>query len=185
MAVLSGTSGFFSGAGFGFAAMLLVIGGAYTASLALANGCTGGSSSSSTASGVAGGGGGCCTAGTSSGTGAAGAGAGAGVGLLAGVRVSVGGLGSRAFWAQVRTPGAISWAHKANSSFSRDRIHSSEESWRTPTVGLGDTSSKNALVVEVETRFCQCHSSRCSLKVFPAMEPGIKLPPGNAIHPSS
>ena len=36
-----------------------------------------------------------------------------------------------------------------------------------PTVGLGDTSSKSALAVEVATGFCQYHSSRRSLKVFP------------------
>ena len=54
-----------------------------------------------------------------------------------------------------------------------------------PTVELGNTSSKSVLAVEVETGFCQCHSSRCSLKVFPAMEPGMKRPPGNVIRPSS
>ena len=53
------------------------------------------------------------------------------------------------------------------------------------TVGLGDMSSKSALAVEVETGFCQYHSSRCSIKVFLAMEPGIKHPPGNAIWPLS
>ena len=91
--VLSGTSGFFSGVGFGFAATLLVVGGAYTASLALANGCTGGSSSSLTSSGAAGRGGGSQADGTGGGIGVAGAGAGAGVGLLAGVGASVGGSG--------------------------------------------------------------------------------------------
>ena len=165
--------------------MLLVVGGAYTASLALANGCTGGSSLLVTSSSVADGGGGSRADGTGGGISATGAGAGAGVGLLAGVEASMGGSGSRAFWAQVQTPGAGSWAHKVNSSFSRDRMHSSEESWRTLTVRLGDTSSKSTLAVEVETRFCRCHSSRCSLKVFPVMEPGIKCPPGNAIQPSS
>ena len=94
-------SGFFGGAGFGFAAMLLVVSGAYTASLALENGCTGGSSSLSTSSSAAGGGGGSQAAGTGSGIGVTGAGAGVGIGLLAGVGASVGGLGSRAFWAQV------------------------------------------------------------------------------------
>ena len=161
-----------------------MVSGAYTASLALANGCTGSLSSSVTSSGVADGGGGSQADGTSSGIGVTGAGAGAGVGLLAGVRASVGGSGSQAFWARVRTPGASSWACRANSSFSSDRIHSSEESWRMLTVGLGDTSSKSALVVEVETGFCQCHLSRSSLKVFLAMEPGIKCPPGNVIWPS-
>ena len=58
-AVLSGTSGFFGGDVFGFTLTLLVVGGAYAESLALANGCTGGSSPSSTSSGVVGGGGGC------------------------------------------------------------------------------------------------------------------------------
>ena len=154
-------------------------------SLALANGCTGGSSLLSTSSGAAGRGGGSQADGTGGGIGVTGAGAGVGVGLLAGVRGSVGGLGSRAFCARVRTPGASSQARRANSSFSRDRIRSSEESWRTPTVGLGDTSSKSTLAVEVETGFCQCHSSRHSLKVFPAMEPGMKRPPGNTIQPSS
>ena len=110
-----------------------------------------------------------------------GVGAGVGIGLLAGVRASVGGSGSRAFWAQVQTPGASSQACRVNSSFSRDRIHSSEESWRMLTVRLGDMSSKSALAVEVETGFCQCHSSRHSLKVFLVMEPGIKRPPGNVI----
>ena len=144
MAVLSGTSGFFGGAGFSYTVTLLVVGGAYTASLALVNGCTRGSSSSSTSSSAAGGGGGHRAAGTGSGAGAR-----AGVGLLAGVGVSVGGLGSRALWAWVQTPGAGSWARKVNSSFSRDRIHSSEESWRTPTVRLGDMSSKSTSAVVV------------------------------------
>ena len=94
MVVLSGTSGFFGGAGFGFTVTLLVVSGAYAASLALANGCTGGSLSSLTSSGMAGRGGGSQAAGTGGGTGATGAGAGAGVGLLGGVRASVGGLGS-------------------------------------------------------------------------------------------
>ena len=93
MAVLSGMSGFFGGAGFGFAATLLVAGRAYAASLALANGCTGGLSSLLTSSGMAGRSGGSRAAGTSSGTGATGAGAGAGIGLLSGVGASVGGLG--------------------------------------------------------------------------------------------
>ena len=73
---------------------LLVVGGAYTASLAMVNGCTGGSSLTLTSSGMAGGGGGSQAAGTGGGAGATGAGAGAGVGLLAGVRASVGGSGS-------------------------------------------------------------------------------------------
>ena len=93
MAVLSGTSGFFGGAGFGFAATLLVVGGAYAVSLALANGCTRGSWLL-TSSSVVGGGGGRQGAGTSGGIGVAGVGAGAGIGLLAGVRASVGGSGS-------------------------------------------------------------------------------------------
>ena len=164
---------------------MLVVGGAYTASLALPNGCTRGSSLLLTSSSAADGGGGSRADGTSSGIGATGAGAGGGIGLLAGVGASMGGSGLRAFWALVRTPGASSRAHRVNSSFLRDRICSSEESWRTPTVGLGDTSSKSTLVVEVETGFCWCHSSRRSLKVFPVMEPGIKRLPGNAIRPSS
>ena len=94
-------SGFFGGAGFGFAVTLLVVGGAYTASLALANGCTGGSLLSLTSSGAAGGGGGSQADGTGSGIGATGAGAGAGIGLLAGVGASVGGSGSQAFCARV------------------------------------------------------------------------------------
>ena len=110
---------------------------------------------------------------------------GVGVGLLAGVGASVGGSVSRALWALVRTPGASSRARRANSSFSSDRICSSEDSWRMPTVGLGDTSSKSMLAVEVETGFCQCHSSSRSLKVFLVMEPGIKCPPGNTIWPLS
>ena len=150
--------------------MLLVVGGAYAASLALANGCTRGSSSLLTSSGTAGRGGGSQAAGTTGGTGVTGAGAGAGVGLLAGVGVSVGGSGSQAFWALIQTSGASSQACRANSSFSRDRICSSEESWRTPTVGLGDTSSRSALAVEVETGFCWCHLLRRSLKVFLARE---------------
>ena len=85
--------------------------------------------------------------------GATGAGAGAGVGFLAGVRASVGGSGSRAFWALVRTPGAGSQACRVNSSFSRDRICSSKESWRTPTVGLGDTSSKSALAEPLQCKY--------------------------------
>ena len=117
-----------SSAGFGFAATLLVVGEAYAASLALANGCTGGSSSLVTSSGVADGGGGSRAAGTGGGTGATGAAAGGAVGLLAGVGASVGGSGLRAFWALVQTPGAESRARRANSSFSRDRIRSSEES---------------------------------------------------------
>ena len=72
---------------------LLVVGGAYAASLALVNGCTGGSLLLLTSSSGAGGGGGSQADGTGSGIGATGAGAGAGVGLLAGVRVSVGGSG--------------------------------------------------------------------------------------------
>ena len=92
MVVLSGTSGFFGSAGFGFALTLLVVGGAYAASLALVNGCTGGSSSLLTSSGMVGGGGGCQAAGTGGVTGATGDGA--GVGLLAGVGASMGGLGS-------------------------------------------------------------------------------------------
>ena len=92
MAVLSGTSDFFSSAGFGFAVTLLVVSGAYAASFALANGCTRGSSLSSTSSSAAGGGGGRQA-------GATGAGARMGVGLLAGVGASVGGL--QAFWAWV------------------------------------------------------------------------------------
>ena len=88
--VLSGTSGFFGGAGFGFAAMLLVVGGAYAASLPHANGCTRGSSLSLTSSSAAGRGGGCRAAGTGSGAGVTGAGAGVGIGLLAGVGASVG-----------------------------------------------------------------------------------------------
>ena len=88
--VLSGTSGFFSGAGFGFAATLLVVDGAYAASLALAKGCTGGSSSSLTSSDAAGRSGGHRAAGTGSGAGVTGAGAGVGIGLLAGVGASVG-----------------------------------------------------------------------------------------------
>ena len=93
LGVLSGTSGFFGGAGFGFAATLLVVSGAYTASLALANGCTGGSSSLLTSSGAAGGGGGSRADGTGGEIGATGAGAGGGIGLLAGVRASVDGSG--------------------------------------------------------------------------------------------
>ena len=58
MVVLSGTSSFFGGAGFGFTVTLLVVGGAYAASLALANGCTEGFSLSLTSSGVVGRGGG-------------------------------------------------------------------------------------------------------------------------------
>ena len=88
-------SGFFGDAGFSFAPTLLVVSRAYAASLALANGYTGGSSLLlSTSSSMVGRGGGCQAAGTSGGTGGTGAGAGAGVGLLAGVRVSVGGWGS-------------------------------------------------------------------------------------------
>ena len=117
--------------------------------------------------------------------GATGAGAGLGIGLLAGVGASVGGSGSRAFWAWVQTPGAGSLAHKVNSSSLSNRICASQESWRTPTVRLGDTSSKSTLVVEVETGFCQCHLSRRSLKVFLVMEPGMKCPPGNMIQPLS
>ena len=92
MVVLSGTSGFFGGAGFGFAATLSAVGGAYTASLALANGCTRGLSLLSTSSGVAGGGGGRRADGAGGGGGVTGAGA--GVGLLAGAGASVGGSGS-------------------------------------------------------------------------------------------
>ena len=114
-----------------------------------------------------------------------GAGAGGGIGLLAGVGASVGGSGSQAFRALIRTPGPSSRACRVNSSFSRERMHSSEESCRTPTIGLGDTSSKSTLAVEVETGFCRYHSSRRSLKVFLATEPGMKRPPGNAIRPSS
>ena len=44
-------SGFLGGAGFGLAVTLLVVGGAYAVSLALANGYTGGLSSSLTSSG--------------------------------------------------------------------------------------------------------------------------------------
>ena len=73
--------------------MLLVVGGAYTVSLALENGCIEGSLLLLTSSSGAGGGGGSQADGTGSGIGATGAGAGAGVGLLAGVRVSVGGSG--------------------------------------------------------------------------------------------
>ena len=149
--VLSGTSGFFGGAGFGFAVTLLVVGGAYAASLALVNGCTRGSSSLLTSSGMAGGGGESRAAGTGGGIGATGAGARVGVGLLAGVGASTGGLGSRALWAWVQTPGAGSRARRANSFFLRETMHSSEESWRMLTVGLGGTSSKSALAVEVET----------------------------------
>ena len=139
---------------------------------------------------MAGRGGGSRAAGTGgaigvTGVGVTGAGAGGGVGLLAGVGVSVGGSGLRAFWALVRTPGPGSWARRANSSFLRERMCSSEESCRTPTVGLGNTSSKSALAVEVETGFCRYHLSRHSLKVFLAMEPGMKCPPGNVIWPSS
>ena len=105
-----------------------MVGGAYAVSLALVNGCTGGLSSSLTSSGAADGGGGSQAAGTGGGSGATGAGAGGGISLLAGVEASTGGSGSRAFWALVQTPGAISRPHRANSSFSRDRIHSSEES---------------------------------------------------------
>ena len=83
--------------------------------------------------------------------------------------------------AHVWTPGASSWAHKTNSSFLRDRMHSSKESWRTPTVWLGDTSSKSTLAVEVEAGFWWCHSSRCSLKVLPVTVLGMKHPPGNPI----
>ena len=87
-------SGFFGGAGFGVAATLLVVGGAYAASLALVNGCTGGSSSSVTSSGVPDGSGGSRADGTGGAIGVTGAAAGVGVGLLAGVGVSVSGLGS-------------------------------------------------------------------------------------------
>ena len=93
MVVLSGTSGFFSCAGFSFAATLLVVSRAYAASLALANVCTSSSSSLLTSSGVVGGGGGHQAAGTGGATGATGAGAGAGVGCLAAVGVSMGGSG--------------------------------------------------------------------------------------------
>ena len=94
MAVLSGTSGFFSGAGFGFAATLLVVGRAYAASLALANGCTRGLSSSLTSSSAADRGRGSRADGTGGGIGVTGAGAGGVIGLLSGVGVSVGGPGS-------------------------------------------------------------------------------------------
>ena len=87
-------SGFFGDAGFSFAPTLLVVSKAYAASLALANGCTGGSLSSLTSSGMAGRGGESRAAGTGSGIGVTGAGAGVGVGLLAGVRASMGGSGS-------------------------------------------------------------------------------------------
>ena len=86
-------SGFFGSDGFSFAPTLLVVGGAYAASFALVNGCTGVSSSLLASSGVVGRGGGCQAAGTSGGTGVTSAGAGAGVGLLAGVGVSVCGSG--------------------------------------------------------------------------------------------
>ena len=107
-----------------------------------------------------------------------------GAGHLAAVGVPVAGSWLRAFWAQVHTPGASSWACKVNSSCLRDRMCSSEESWRMPTVGLGDMPSKSALVVEVEARFWQCHLSRRSLKVLPGTVPGMKHPPGNVIWPS-
>ena len=94
MAVLSGTSGFFSGDGFSFALMLLVVGRAYPASLALVNGCTGSSSFLSTSSSVVGGDGGCQAAGTGGGTGETGVGAGVGVGCLVAVGPSKGGSGS-------------------------------------------------------------------------------------------
>ena len=71
---------------------LLVVGGAYAASLALANGCTGGSLLLSTSSGVVSGGGGRQAADNGNGAGATGA-ARAGIGPLAGVGVSMGGLG--------------------------------------------------------------------------------------------
>ena len=185
VAVRRDTSGFFKGGGFSFAATLLVVGRAYAVSFALANGWTSGwSSSSSTSSGVIVGGRGVGHWVMGIGPGAN-AGTGVGVDRFGVIGALATGSGLRAFWAQVWTPGASSRECMANSSFSRDTMHSSEESWRMPTFGLGNTPSKSTLVIGMEARFWWFHSSRQSLKVLLATVPGTKHLPGRAMWPSS
>ena len=122
VAVLSGTSGVFSGGGFCFTVTSLVVGGQYMAYLALVNEWTCGSSLSLFSSSIVDVGIGCWSTGMNGGTST---GAGMSADYLGAIGASVTGLGSRAFWAWVWTPGADSWACKANNSFLRDWICSS------------------------------------------------------------
>ena len=91
---------------------------------------------------------------------------------------------SRAFCTLVRVPLSCWRVRSANSSFLRDWMCSSEDSWNVAAAGSGSTPNRSELVVDEGWGFWQYHSSRRSLNHLPAMDPGMKRPPGKAMWPS-
>ena len=60
---------------------------------------------------------------------------------------------------------------------------SSEDSWNVTATGSSNMPNRSELVVDKGWGFWWYHSSRHSLNHLPAMDPGMKHPPGRAMHP--
>ena len=91
---------------------------------------------------------------------------------------------SWAFCALVWVPLSCWRVCSANSSFSRDWMRSSKDSWNVAAAGSGSTPNRSELVVDEGWGFWRYHLSRCSLNHLPVMDPGMKHPPGKAMRPS-